>query len=328
MNTGFDVVFHYTRSTMRIWAWMLVPILISVVSDAETLVVNHVAVIDTRNGVILPDRCVTIKGARILKVEPARKVFSHKNFRVVDGTGKFLIPGLWDMHVHIFNNGSQRPPNLWYLPFFVATGVTGIREMWTNPDQIAQINAWRRDVAANTLIAPRIGSAGTLVDGTHDIWPSAPLVRNEAEARAFVRMEKSAGLDFVKVYTTLSRDAYFAIADESRKQGISFAGHIPIYVGAEEASAAGQRSVEHLFNMTESCSSRDAEWLRTEKMTPEQRRAVLDTYDEQKCQSLMATMAKNSTWQVPTLVIKRVLASADPEQFAPPEEMKFIPAAE
>ncbi len=232
------------------------------------------------------------------------------------------------MHVHMFNNGSQRPPNLWYLPFFVATGVTGIREMWTNPDQVVQITAWRRDVAAGTLIAPRIGSAGTLVDGTNNIWSKAPLVRNEAEARAFVRMEKASGLDFVKVYTTLSREAYFSIADESRKQGIPFAGHVPFTVGAEEASAAGQRSFEHMVNMMESCSSREAEWLLKGKMTQEERRAVIDTYDAQKCQSLMATMAKNSTWWVPTLVIEQTITSPDPEQFLAREEMKFIPASE
>ena len=169
------------------------------------------AVIDVKRGVAITDRAVTIRDARIVKVEPAHGFTSRRDFRVVDGTGKFLIPGLWDMHVHIYNNGSQGPPSIWFLPVFVAVGVTGIREMWTNPDQLPQINGWRKDVANGKLIAPRIGAAGTLVDGTDLIWPKAPLAHNQAEARAFVKMEKDDGFDFVKVYTNLSREAYFAL---------------------------------------------------------------------------------------------------------------------
>jgi imidazolonepropionase-like amidohydrolase len=313
---------------MRFFLYVLVLLGVSVPAPAQTLVFNHVTVVNVKSGTVLPDRAVNVSGTRIVKIGPASKFSSNAKVTVVDSTGKFLMPGLWDMHVHMFNNGSQRPANLWYLPFFVANGVTGIREMWTNPEQVAQINAWRRDVANGKLIGPHIGAAGTLVDSTPDIWKTAPLVENEAEARAFVRMEKVSGLDFVKVYTTMTREAYFAIADESRKQGIPFAGHVPFAIGAEEASAAGQRSFEHFFMISESCSSREQEWLKMVKMTQDQRRAVLDSFDPQKCEALFKTMAKNSTWQVPTLVVERLTTSSDPEQFAPPEEMKYIPAKE
>ncbi len=323
--TEFEIV--YTLRAMRNWALALFLLAASIMSRAETLVINHVAVIDVKRGMVVTDRAVTIRDARIIKVESAHRFASRRDFRVVDGTGKFLIPGLWDMHVHVFNNGSQRPPSLWFLPVFVAVGVTGIREMWTNPDQLAQINAWRNDVASGKLIAPRIGAAGTLVDGTNLIWPKAPLAHNEAEARAFVKMEKADGFDFVKVYSTLSREAYFAIADESRKEGIPFAGHIPVTIGAEEASGAGQRSAEHLFNISESCSTREAEWLKKPTMTPQDRQAVLDTYDAPRCHSLLETFAKNSTWQVPTLVQEQT-RTGDYKQLSARDEMKLVPSAE
>jgi imidazolonepropionase-like amidohydrolase len=312
---------------MRNWVLGLFLLAACIMSRAETLVINHVAVIDVKRGVAITDRAVTIRDARIVKVEPAHGFTSRRDFRVVDGTGKFLIPGLWDMHVHIYNNGSQGPPSIWFLPVFVAVGVTGIREMWTNPDQLPQINGWRKDVANGKLIAPRIGAAGTLVDGTDLIWPKAPLAHNQAEARAFVKMEKDDGFDFVKVYTNLSREAYFAIADESRKEGIPFAGHIPITIGAEEASAAGQRSAEHLFNIAESCSTREAEWLQKPKMTPEDRQSVLDTYDARRCRLLMETFARNSTWQVPTLVQEQT-RTGDYKQLSARDEMKLIPSGE
>ena len=148
---------------------------------------------------------------------------------VVDAAGKFLIPGLWDMHVH------------WYirdtLTLFTANGVTGIREMFGNSDLLR----WREDIAKGSLIGPRMTVASPIIDGPQPVWPNSIVARNEDEGRKAVRKVKQWGADFVKVYSLLPREAYFAIADEAKRQGISFAGHVPSSVSPAEASDAGQK---------------------------------------------------------------------------------------
>ncbi len=226
------------------------------------LVFTHVTVIDATGAPAKPDMTLVVVGDRITELGPTKKVRVPKDAQVVDATSKFLIPGLWDMHVHIFNQVSRRPPNAWYFPLFVANGVTGVREMWTKPQDMNQVLEWRRQFAEGTFTLPRIAAVGTVVDGQPSTWPNTDTVATPEEARRIVRKIKDAGVDFVKTYSNLSREAYFAIVDETRKQKIPFAGHVPFAVGADEASNVGQRSMEHLNQVLETCSSKEQELLR------------------------------------------------------------------
>ena len=141
---------------------------------------------------------------------------------------------------------------------------------------------------------------------------------------------KAGGVDFVKVYWYLSREAYFAIADESKKKHIPFAGHVPISVSAFEASDAGQRSIEHLDGISLSCSNREAE---LSKINPKDlppgkyKQQVFDTYDEQKCARLFSRFAKNRTWQVPPIRIFQ-RDNGDPGRLIDDERVKYIHVAE
>src|SRR5262249_19092575 len=154
--------------------------------------------------------------------------------QVIDARGKFLIPGLWDMHVHWEMKD--------YLPLFIANGVLGVRVMWGMPIH----HEWRKEISAGTLLGPRLNIASPIIDGPHPIWKGSVSVGNDAEARQAVIQAKQNGADFIKVYSLLPREAYFAIADETKKLGLPFAGHVPEAVNAGEASDAGQKSIEHL----------------------------------------------------------------------------------
>ncbi|MGH9913929.1 MAG: amidohydrolase family protein, partial [Pyrinomonadaceae bacterium] len=177
---------------------------------------------------------VVITGGRISEIGKTGKVRLPKDAQVVDATGKFLIPGLWDMHAH----WSQKE----YLPLFTANGVTGTRIMWGFPYH----HAWRKQIESGTLLGPRMNIASPIIDGPNPIWRGSTAVSNETEGREAVVKSKKDGADFIKVYSLLPRDAYFAIADEAKKQGIPFAGHVPESVSAGETSDAGQKSIEHL----------------------------------------------------------------------------------
>lgn len=182
---------------------------------------------------------------------------------------------------------------------------------------------WRKAAALGAVVGPRIFMAGAMIDDPRNQMPHRILhASNAKEGRAAVDEIKKHGMDFVKVYAYLSREAYFGIADEAKKQGLPFAGHVPLSVSAVEASDAGQKSFEHLWGILLSCSRDEAELTR--KVNEENTRAdkpisqrrgytlyiqqLLDTYDEGKAAALFSLFVKNGTYQVPTFVTQHMRA--------------------
>src|SRR5262249_15305807 len=189
------------------------------------IVFAHVNVIDTANSSLQPDMTVVIVSDHITDVGKAKDTKVRSTARVIDGRGKFLMPGLWDMHVHTFSH-DPRSIRTWFFPLFIANGITGVRDMWTTGDDFSQVVKFRTGLAEGSLLLPRYGAVGWLVDGPDPIWgPSSAVVSTPQEARDFTHRVKASGIDFVKVYWQLRREEYFAIADESKRLGIPFAGH-------------------------------------------------------------------------------------------------------
>src|SRR4051812_25580037 len=131
----------------------------------SSIAITDVAIVDVEQGRALAPRTVLITDGDIVAIGPARDVPVPPDGKRVDGHGRFLIPGLVDMHVHLFNNSSHRPPNTWSFPLYVVNGVTGVREMAALPDSMAAVKEWRAAQANGTLVALRILSAGVMVDG-------------------------------------------------------------------------------------------------------------------------------------------------------------------
>lgn len=167
------------------------------------------------------------------------KIAAPRGARIVDGRGKFLIPGLWDMHTHHEGTGEAS------LSLFVANGVTGTRDMGSALDFILPL---RQKTSSGRVLGPRIIAAGPILDDAPPEWPFRLRVRTAPEARDAVRMLKQRGVDFIKVHDHTPRDVYFAIGDEAKRLNLPFAGHIPASITVQEATEAGQKSVEHLAN--------------------------------------------------------------------------------
>jgi len=293
----------------------------------SSVVFTHVAVIDTAGASVQPDMTVVIVGDHIAEVSRSTEVNVPKSTQVIDARGKFLIPGLWDMHVHTFTHNPRSTRN-WYFPLLIANGVTGVRDMWTTSDDFPQIVQWRKGLADGNFLGPRYGAVGWLVDGPDPIWPNSDVVSTPEEARNFVRRVKAAGIDFIKVYWKLPREEYLAIADESKKLGTPFAGHVPFLISAAEASDAGQKSIEHLTNVDIGCSTKEQELLAVpaEKWGPPQDKETLATYDPEKCQQLLERFARNQTWQVPTSWMFFEGRALLRDQFATDPRSKYVPA--
>jgi imidazolonepropionase-like amidohydrolase len=298
----------------------------------RSLILTHVTVIDTTGGAAKPDMTVLIEGDRITEMAKSGEIRPPKNAETVNATGKFLIPGLWDMHVHWYEKD--------YLPLFIANGVTGTRQMYGVPI----FQQWRKQIEAGQLLGPHMLIASPIVDGPKPVWPGSIAVANASEARQAVIQVRQGGADFVKVYSLLSRDAYFAIADESNKQGIPFEGHVPDAVTLEEASNAGQKTIEHLTGVLAACSNHEVELLKSAQETgaaidtgqlpsvrfwgPEYRerqRLALETYSPQKAGTVFGELKKNHTWQCPTLTVLRSMAYSDDPSFTNDPRLKYIP---
>ncbi len=292
------------------------------VEATPTVAITNVTVIDATGAPAQPDMTVVAREGRIATLGASRQVPVPPGASVVEGAGKFLIPGLWDMHVHTYDPS--------WLALFLANGVTGVRVMKGDQDH----HRWRQDVQAGRLLGPRMVIASNLIDGPDPIWAGSVAVSDEADARAAVRQAKKKGADFVKVYSLLPRSAFFALVDEARKQAIPFAGHVPDAVTTAEASDAGMRSIEHLTGVIEAISTREAE-IRAElgqiprAHDPSHRRNTLElqaaeTHSPERAQALFARFARNGTWQVPTLTVLRSLSRVGDAQYGQDERLRYV----
>lgn len=311
-------------------------------TQTPPLVITHVTVIDMIRPKPKTNMTVVVEGNRIKTITRAGRLRIPEDALVVDGRGKFLIPGLWDMHVHALR--AERVN--YFLTLFIANGVTGIRDMGTTAEGFAALPQLRHEIGSGTRTGPRIVAAGRILDGARPAVPdnSIPFASPD-EARRLVRALKQGGADFIKVYDGVTRDSYFAIVDEAKRQNIPAAGHVPTPMTSFEASEAGQKSFEHLGNILRSCSTlapSEIDEQTRKRLNPASkpndpsaiptRIAVrngieLDTFSERKCRQLFARFARNKTWQVPTLIVKQSVAYVDSIMLRDDPRRKYIPRA-
>jgi len=283
-------------------------------SDLTTIV--HVTVVDVATGKELPDQTVVLREDHIISVAAFDANAAPPQGRVLDVHGAFLIPGLWDMHVHI--------QDLEDLPLYIANGVTGVRMMFG----VKESNDLRSRLAKEPA-APELLLGSIIVDGDPPVWPGSIVINNAKEARRAVNEIKASGADFVKIYNGIPRDAYFALVDESRKQNIPFAGHLPFEIRASEASNAGQRSIEHLTGIAIACSSREKDLIK--QLRPLRyieniyaQVEAIRSFDSARCQDLFAQFRRNNTWQVPTLTVHRAMGYMNDSHFTSDPRVSYM----
>jgi imidazolonepropionase-like amidohydrolase len=215
---------------------------------AAGIAIQDVTVIDVAAGTARPHMTVVIDEGKISRIGPAASTPLAASTRIIAGKDKFLIPGLWDMHVHLYYKQ--------YLPLFVAFGITGVQDMGSD---FSKVSAWRDEIEKGNAIGPHIITSGPPVDGGKSDDPKLPLLvaRTADQARqAFDELYKM-DVDFIKVLSRLPREAYFALAEQARHWDLRMVGHIPSTVTAQEAVEVRQKSLEHMFGITKSVANED-----------------------------------------------------------------------
>jgi imidazolonepropionase-like amidohydrolase len=254
--------------------------------------IAHVTVLDVRDGSTEADMTVLILGGRISVVGSSKDTPLPKQARVINGQGKFLIPGLWDMHVHTDGDGRT-------LRLLLAAGITGVRDMGGD---VAKLAESRRRIVAGDLLGPRLLFAGPMLKGPpaqsdSDVW----VIHSPDDARRAVTSSANWHVDFIKVHDGLARDSFLAIAETAKARGLPFAGHVPASITPLEASNLGQRSVEHLEFLPKACLV---------LFDPESRVAhtIPPGCEPESLDALLRRFAENGTWLCPTIQSFRYFA--------------------
>jgi imidazolonepropionase-like amidohydrolase len=287
------------------------------------IVITHVTIVNPGTSSVQPDATVVVIANRITSVSTASQLASPRTARVIDGRGRYLIPGLWDMHVHTaFGDWFPGGRDI-ILPLFIANGVTGVRDMGGD---VPVLFAWRKQIAAGEIVGPRMIVSGPMLDALLPDgklrFPSSIAVTTPASAAAAVDSLKAQGVDFIKVQSVISHDAYLAAAAEAHKQGLPIVGHVPDKVRITEAIAAGQKSIEHLMGSFEGCSSEEQKFIDGQANT----KLLLNTTDPKKCDAMIALLAKTQTWECPTLAWQRGGTFLDQRDLTHDPLDKYVPA--
>jgi imidazolonepropionase-like amidohydrolase len=286
----------------------------------DTIVITDANIVDVRTGEVHPDQVIVIERNKILDAGPRKTTRYPRNAPTnINARGAYLIPGLWDMHVHLkFGDWFPRAQQI-ALPFFVANGITGVRDMGSD---LETVQDWSNEIAGGRLLGPHIMTSGPMLDGPKPRFPSSVPIATPDDARRAVDNLKHSGADFIKFQSLIPRDAVFAAAEEARAQDIAFEGHVPDSVRASEMSNAGMHSFEHLIGIFEGSSPLEDDFLKGGKTETK----FLETYDPTRASELAALLAKNHTWQCPTLVWERGGNLIDVTDFSKDTRAKYVPA--
>jgi imidazolonepropionase-like amidohydrolase len=279
---------------------------------------------------------VVISDGRIASITPSAGGSVPRGARVVNSAGKYLIPGLWDMHVHLTEapaEGDESAPPVkvdaraYYFPLLIANGVLGARDMAGVLDTLI---SWRNEITAGKTRGPRLIVTGFKLGSANPVVPGAPApVQTPEQVRTSVDMLRQHGADFVKLdLPPENANLYPVVAEESKRQNLTFVGHVPLTVNPGDAAALGQRSIEHLMQVPLACSSEEdrlrrrlralrakatfleklAGWSLWNRGLPHEyavSERIAATYDSVKAAALFKRFVENGTWQTPTLFLER-----------------------
>jgi imidazolonepropionase-like amidohydrolase len=246
---------------------------------------------------VLPHHTVVVRGDRIVAVHPAARVEIPAAARRIDGAGKWLMPGLADMHVHTWSEHD--------LTLFVAAGVTTVRNMFGSDQHLA----WRGELARGARFGPTLVTASPIIDGDPPVWPGSIALGDPADADRIVGELAAKGYDFLKPYSRLSLPAYDALVAAGKKHGLPLGGHVPGAAGLRHALASGQRTIEHLDGWLPALVPEAAR--PPAGAAPPELRELLPLVDESRIPDLVKATIAAGTWNCPTLVVLDRMAALE-----------------
>jgi len=287
------------------------PIVAFCIVGNHDCLITHVNVVDVVNGKILKNLTIAIDSNRISAIYDSEIVGSGSTV-VIDGKGKYLIPGLWDMHAH------YKWDHVELDPLLIANGITGVREMWGDMPEFVKVPLKTQPLG---MVSPNVYLSGDLIDGNPPSFPFGCLVvTTPDEAIEAVKKQIDKKVDFIKVYGSLSEECFMAIAKEAQKSNIPFAGHIPEKVSIYKAIEAGMASSEHLYGFLEGCLPQDYY-----QNPPKSMAEFINRFPESKFDSLCSVLARSSMWICPTLTVNRAMSYLNDSTFTKDNRIAYLP---
>lgn len=293
------------------------------------LLIANVHVVDAEADAVLEDRTVGVSDGRIVAVWPASETPGGVEAgRVVQGDGRYMIPGLWDSHVHFRGGAELREDNRHLLALYPAFGVTTVRD--AGGDLVPEVMAWRDSIRAGTLLGPDILTSGPKLDGPRPSWEGSIPLSSPGEVPAALDSLQTLGVDFVKLYDgTMPADVFMAAVRETEERGMIVTGHMPLGVDYLEAVEAGYDGTEHLYYIYKGTASNRDDISRRVNAGElgfwDSFWAMLGERDGDREAQVAAAMVEREAVMIPTLHIGDVLSTVELVDHSEDDFLQFIP---
>jgi imidazolonepropionase-like amidohydrolase len=292
------------------------------------LMIRHVTVVDVEQARTLADQAVATLGSTIVVVGDDAGVASRWHARqTIDARGRYLIPGLWDMHVHFGGGPELIEENKALLPLYIAYGITTVRDC--SGDLAEEVLAWRRAIATGTLVGPNLLSSGPKIEGIHPIWKGTIESGSRADVNAAIARLRELKVDFVKITdNTLDPQLFLYAVGQARAAGFNVSGHIPMAFTVHQAVEAGISSIEHLdyaFKAgakDEAAIAADFAAGRIDRTEVERR--IYSGFDEATAMKAYRELAQRGVYVTPTLNGSRILAYLDRDKHTQDDYLAYI----
>ena len=290
------------------------------------LIIQNTSIIDVASGKVIPNQTVMIQGDSIFGLGDDSLLERYQSENLVKGQGKFLMPGLWDNHVH-FGGAEYVDENEQLLPLYLAFGVTTVRD--AAGDISLDVLKWRDEINAGDRLGPKILTSGPKLEGIESIWPGDLEIGTEEELEAALDSLEKLKVDFIKITdNTLKPELFLEAVKRASKRGWSVSGHIPAALTIDQVSVAGQKTVEHLsylMRMTTPMEAEISEARGNGNMTAaEASKLQAETRDDSLTLVKFKKLASQGTGVVPTLLISSNIAYLDENNFGEDTILNYL----
>jgi len=316
---------------MRILYFLLIPILstLSCSSDKKEqfdLVIQNGNVIDLETGNI-NQQTIFISNGRIKKLGSLEETNSFEIKKTIDASGKYILPGFWDNHVHFRGGDSLIKANKNFLNLYIANGITTVRD--AGGDLTSAVMDWKKEIKNGGLVGPTIFTSGPKIDGPKGTWAGSLVVESEPDIQKALDSLQSIPTDFVKLYDSrISGELYLKTIAEAEKRELITSGHMPFTVELNQAVDSGIDAIEHLYYIMKGCASNETEV--TQKLRNKEigfwdaMPMLMENYQDSTAQKMFFHLRGHKVYVVPTLHIGKTLSYLDEVDHSNDEYLKYM----
>jgi hypothetical protein len=255
-----------------------------------------------------------IADGKIKSLEDVGANSAYKADSLIDATGKYVLPGFWDNHIHLRGGDTLISNNKNFLKLFIANGITTVRD--AGGDLTTSVMEWKKQIANEDLVGPTIFTSGPKIDGPNSTWAGSLVVENEADIPMALDSLQALNVDFVKLYDSqFSGELYLKTIEQTEKRGLIVSGHMPFTVTFDETVDAGMDAIEHLYYVMKGCASNEVEI--TENMKRGEMGfwnalpSLMNGYADSTAQRTFQKLKQNNVFVVPTLHVGNTLSYLD-----------------